>query len=65
MSVGMSSDAAEHQGRCRDLQVKTSTRTGSGDAKQEDSRTHSASIKGTQCRSYRLTAATGVGGCSL
>lgn len=52
MSVGMPSDAVEHQGLCRDLWVKASTRTGSADAKQVDFRAGSASIKDSQCRSY-------------
>lgn len=64
-SVGMPSDAVEHQGMCRDLQVKASTRTGSVDAKQVDDGARSASIKGSQCRSYRLTGVAGAGGCSV
>lgn len=44
-----------------DLQVQASTRTGSGDAKQVDFRAHSASIKGSQCSSCRLTGVTGMG----
>lgn len=61
MSAGMPSDAVERPGTCRDLQVQASTRTGSGDAKQVDFRAHSASIKGSQWRGYRLTGITGAG----
>lgn len=61
MSAGMPSDPVEHLGTSRDLQVQASTRTGSGDAKQVDFRGRSASIKGSQCRSYRLTGVTGAG----
>lgn len=59
----MPTDAVEHRGTwCRDLQVKASTRTGSADAKQVDFGAGLASIEGSQCRSYRLTGVTGVGG---